>query len=125
MPVEISHVQDARRLELRFRGDVDIALAQVICDICIQLRPYLKVCVMDLTGAERLLDSGVALLQLLHCHLSDLGVAVEIIADDPEMRDRVAAIKRPPRYPVPLRHRGGTHAEVVGPHQSGFSVRRF
>ena len=68
MSVEVSHVHDAQRLELRFRGDVDIALTEKICDICIQLRPDLKVCVMDLAGVDRLLDSGVALLQLLHCY---------------------------------------------------------
>lgn len=123
MSVEVSRVHDAQRLELRFCGDVDIALVQKICDICVQLRPDLKVCVMDLTAADRLLDSGVALLQLLHCHLSSLGATVEIIADDPEMRGRVAAIKRPPRYPVPLRHRGGMHAEMASLHQIGYSLR--
>jgi hypothetical protein len=104
MPVRISYIREEDRLDLTFLGNVDITISQDVCDICRQLRPYLKVCIMDLTHADRLFDSGVALLQLLHCYLTDMGLTVVILADCPEMRARIAEITRRPRHPVPLRY---------------------
>lgn len=123
MPVRISYIREEDRLDLRFLGNVDITLSQDVCDICRQLRPYLKVCIMDLSHADRLFDSGVALLQLLHCYLTEMGLTVVILADCPEIRARIAEITRPPRYPIPLRHDRvprcgwGVHPEQLRPEQ--------
>lgn len=113
MPVDVSYVPEEDRLDLTFQGNVDVTLAQDICDICRQLRPSLRVCIIDLTHAERLFDSGVALLQLLHCHLRDLDVTAVILADRPEMRGCIATIRRRPRYPVPLRRHAKLRPEWV------------
>jgi hypothetical protein len=104
VPVQISYIREEDRLDLTFLGNVDITIAQDVCDICRQLRPYLAVCIIDLAHADRLFDSGVALLQLLHCYMTDMGLTVVILADSPEMRARIAEITRRPRHPVPLRY---------------------
>lgn len=104
MPVQISYIREEDRLDLTFLGNIDITLSQDVCDICRELRPYLRVCIMDLGHADRLFESGVALLQLLYCYLTDAGLFVVILADCPEMRARIAEITQPPGYPVPLCH---------------------
>lgn len=105
MPMHVSYIRDEDRLDLSFSGNLDISLSQDICDLCRQLRPDLKVCIIDLYESERLFDSGVDLLQLLHYFLVEMGTTVVILSDRAEIHDRIPDITRRPVYPPPTRYR--------------------
>ncbi len=104
MPMHVAYIAQEARLDLIFQGNVDITLSQDICEVCRQLRPDLQYCIIDLSHAERLFDSGVALLQLLHCHLVEMGTTVVILSDRPEIRDRIPTITGRPPFPLPTRY---------------------
>jgi hypothetical protein len=105
MPMHASYIRNEDRLDVVFTGNVDISLSQDICDLCRQLRPDLRVCIIDLSDSERLFDSGVALLQLLNYFLVEMGTTVVILSDRPEIHDRISDITRRPLYPPPTRYR--------------------
>ena len=104
MPLEASYIPAENRLDLTFEGNVDITVSEAIFEICRGLRPDLMYCIIDLSHAKRVFASGVALLQLLHCHLVSVGASVVILSDQPEVREHIPMITRRPAYPVPTRY---------------------
>lgn len=108
MPVNVSYIPAEDRLDLSFRGNLDVSVSQPVCDICKQIPSGLRSCIIDLSDIERLFDSGVALLQMLYRRLAGLGTTVVILSDRPEIRDWFPAVVRTPAYPGPGRTRGAS-----------------
>jgi len=94
MPLQSAYIEEEERLDLSFIGDLDITLSRDICGLCRQTNAGLKSCIIDLTGAKRIFDSGLALLQLLYRHLKALGAMVVILAEHPKVQDCVPIITR-------------------------------
>jgi ABC-type transporter Mla MlaB component len=82
MSVSVSYAPHKALLNLRFEGNLDISAAMPVCDLCRRVPRDLDLCVLDLSGVERVFDSGVALLQMLYRRLSRTGAAVSIIGDN-------------------------------------------
>ena len=98
MPVHASYIEEESRLDLSFDGNVDVSVSQDICDICKRVSPKLRSCIIDLSDAERVFDSGVALLQMLYRRLNELGTTVVILSDRPEFREHIPVIARRGSY---------------------------
>jgi anti-anti-sigma regulatory factor len=92
MPVHISYIEEENRLDLSFEGNLDVSVSRDISGICRRVSSSLMTCIIDLSGVERLFDSGVGLLQMLHRRLSELGVTIVILSDQPEIRERIPSI---------------------------------
>ena len=97
MPVHKSYIQEEGRLDLSFCGNLDVTVSQDIFDICQRANPRLRSCIVDLTEVERVFDSGIALIQMLYRHLSDLGTTVVVLSDHPEICERIP-VHRPQSY---------------------------
>ena len=104
MPVNALYVAD--QLDLIFQGDLDATISQDIRDICKGISSNLKFCIIDLSGVERLFESGVAQLRRLHRYLSELGIVVVILSDHPEIRERVLDITPMSSHPPKPAHGG-------------------
>ena len=100
MPVHASYIKEEDRLDLSFDGNLDLSVSQDICDVCRYASPNLKSCIIDLSGVERLFDSGVALLQMLYRRLNALGTIVVILSDSHEFRKKIPVIMRSRPYTV-------------------------
>ena len=92
MPVHVSYIEEENRLDLSFEGNLDVSVSRDISGICRRVSASLMTCIIDLSDVERLFDSGVALLQMLHRRLSEFGVTVVILSDHPEIRGRIPSI---------------------------------
>ena len=103
MSLQTSYIEEERRLDLSFDGNLDVTVSQDICDICRRLSSDLRSCIIDLSGVERIFDSGVALLQMLHRRLEALGTTVVVLSDRPEIREKVSLIARKPAFSQRLR----------------------
>jgi ABC-type transporter Mla MlaB component len=104
MPLHLSYIAQENRLDLRFEGNLDLTVSQTVCDICKTIPTDLTACIIDLTGIERLFDSGVALLQKLYRRLVEIGTTVVILSDHPRIRSHFPTIARAsldasPRHP--------------------------
>ena len=104
MPVHASYI--ANQLDLIFQGDLDASISQDIRDICKSISSNLRFCVIDLSGVERLFESGVTQLRKLHRYLSELGIMVVILSDHPEIRERVLDITPMSSHPSRPAHGG-------------------
>ena len=104
MPVNISYIAEENLANLIFHGNLDVSLSRDISAICRNLSSCVKYCIMDLSAAEHLFDSGAALLQVLYLRLSELGIEVVILADCHDIRRQVPIITRMPSNPAPVRH---------------------
>jgi ABC-type transporter Mla MlaB component len=91
MPIHSSYIVEELRLDLSFSGNLDVSVAQEICDICRSLQSDLRSCIVDLSSVERLFDSGVALLKMLYRSLVKKGILVVILSDSPKIRERMRA----------------------------------
>jgi hypothetical protein len=100
MPLQVSYIAQENRLDLSFDGNLDLTVSQDVCDICKQVPPDLRCCIIDLTDVRRLFDSGIALLQRLHRRLGEIGAIVVILSDHPEVRKWFPAVTRKPLYRV-------------------------
>jgi ABC-type transporter Mla MlaB component len=89
MPMHSSYIAEELRLDLSFSGNLDVSVSQDICDICWSPPRDLKTCIVDISGIDRLFDSGVALLKMLHQHLVKKNVLVVILSDSPKNRKRM------------------------------------
>lgn len=89
MPAEISYIPEEERLDLSIRGNLDLTVSEEICGLCRRLPPALRYCIIDLSQVERLFDSGLALIQMLHGRLSEAGAKVVILSDSLEIRERM------------------------------------
>jgi hypothetical protein len=99
MPLQSRYIDDEQRLDVIVQGNLDISLSQEICDICRRAAPGLRACIVDLSDAGRIFDSGVALLQMLHRKLSALGATTVILSDDRELSERLPSIVQASKYP--------------------------
>ena len=106
MPVTISYIAEENLANLIFHGNLDVSISQDISAICRNLSSCVKSCIMDFSAVEHLVDSGVALLQVLYLRLSELGIEVVILADCPDIRRQIPIITRMPSNPATVRHSG-------------------
>jgi ABC-type transporter Mla MlaB component len=95
MPLHASYIGEEGRLDLSFDGNLDVTVTAGICDVCRRASTNLKTCIVDLSDVDRVFDSGIALLQMLHRRLSALGTAVVVLTDDPRICALIP-ICRPP-----------------------------
>jgi ABC-type transporter Mla MlaB component len=91
MPVSISILPDEQRMSLYFSGNLDISVTSRICEACDKLPFGIKECVLDLTGVERIFDSGLALLRMLCQRLRRVGASISIRGDLSEITRRFPA----------------------------------
>jgi ABC-type transporter Mla MlaB component len=89
MPMHASYIAEELRLDLSFSGNLDVSVSKDICDICRSLPSDLEACIVDISGIDRLFDSGLALLKMLHRHLVKNNVLVVILGDDSEIREHM------------------------------------
>jgi ABC-type transporter Mla MlaB component len=100
MPLHASYIGKEGRLELRIDGNLDISVTQGICDVCRRASPRLTTCIVDLSGVDRVFDSGIALLQMLHRRLSALGTIVVFLTDDPRICGLIPICRSPAVEPT-------------------------
>jgi ABC-type transporter Mla MlaB component len=89
MPLRSAYFEEENRLDLSIFGNLDLTLAHAVCDICARLPASLQSCVIDLSDVERVFDSGIALLHMLHCRLSELGTTVVLRGDKEDVASRL------------------------------------
>jgi ABC-type transporter Mla MlaB component len=98
MSVEISFIPEERRLDLYFEGNLDVSVWQDVWDTCRRASPNLRSCIVDLTGVDRVFDSGIALLGMLCRRLRQAGATVIFLSDDSEIKRRVSLVASPGWY---------------------------
>lgn len=81
MAVSVSYAPHEALLSLRFDGNLDVSAAMPVCDLCRRVPRDLERCVLDLSGVERVFDSGIALLQMLYRRVAGRGAAVSVVGD--------------------------------------------
>ena len=106
MPVYVSYIADEKRIDLVFKGNLDLNLSQEIWGICRSASPNVKSCIIDLSSVHHVFDSGIALLQLLYLRLSELGIIVVILSDHPKVQERIPILAQNLSYPSPVRSSG-------------------
>jgi anti-anti-sigma regulatory factor len=106
MPVSVSFGPKDERLDLYFNGNLDITVSHELCRIGAHIPASLRTCVMDLTGVQRVFDSGIALLRMLSAKLHRVGASVVVVSDHPDVRrlilgswvpSRFASVRQPAR----------------------------
>jgi ABC-type transporter Mla MlaB component len=70
MPMSTSFIPSEDRLDLSFHGDLDLTMSEEVCRVFASIPVSLRTCIMDLTGLDRVFDSGLALLWMLNERLS-------------------------------------------------------
>jgi len=86
MPIYESYIGDEQRLDLTFEGKLDVSVCRDLFRIRKALSADVKFCIMDLSGVERIFDSGAALLRALCRQLQELGTTVVILGDQWRLR---------------------------------------
>jgi len=99
MSVHASYIEEEERLDLSFEGNLDVTVSRDIFDICRRMAAGLKSCIVDLSGVERIFESGAAILQLLYRRMRSLGTTVVFLGDRPDIRDWIPIITCKPRLP--------------------------
>ena len=92
MPMITSFIASEDRLDLSFHGDLDLTLTEEICQLFTALPATLRTCILDLTGLERVFDSGMAMLWLLNERLKKIGATVVVLSDHPEILRRIPRV---------------------------------
>jgi len=105
MPMHASFVAKKLRLDLTISGDLDASISQDIRAICNSVPNGLIACNIELGDIDRVSDSGVALLQLLHRKLVEHEIIVVLHRGSPEIRERIKATAL---RPLPLFSREGS-----------------
>jgi ABC-type transporter Mla MlaB component len=100
MPLQTSYIAEEGRLDLIFNGNLDLTLTQDICGICRRASSELVTCIVDLSGVDRVFDSGVALLHMLYRRLEKLGTVVVILSDHPRVCQYIPACRTPLNQPA-------------------------
>lgn len=88
MAMHYAYIDEERRLDLRFDGNLDLSVSQGVCDLCRGALPDVKACIIDLSEVDRIFDSGIALLKMLYGRLRALGAMVVVLSDDPRIQRR-------------------------------------
>ena len=81
MSVSVNYAPHEALVSLRFEGNLDVSAAMPVCDLCRRVPRDLERCVLDLSGVERVFDSGIALLQMLYRRLVGRGATVSVVGD--------------------------------------------
>jgi ABC-type transporter Mla MlaB component len=89
MPIRTAYTERESRLDLSVIGNLDLTLSQSVYEICARLPRSLRFCVIDLSDVERVFDSGIALLHMLHRRLKEFGTTVVIHGDRAEVGSRI------------------------------------
>lgn len=105
MPMNVSYIEEEERLDLTFEGNLDVSASQAICELCNRVSVNVRYCIVDLAGVERVFDSGIALLQMLHRRMSARGATVLILSDRPEFKEYIPLISHTPRCPPSIGNR--------------------
>jgi hypothetical protein len=92
MPMHLSYLPEELRLDLSFSGNLDVSLSHEICCICDSVPLGLRSCIIDLSGIDRLFDSGMALLKMVHGSLVKNDVLVVVLSDCPEVREHIPTV---------------------------------
>jgi ABC-type transporter Mla MlaB component len=90
VPLESAYIREEDRLDITFDGNLDFSLSSDIFRICKHPPNNLRACTLDLSGVNRVFDSGVALLQVLSRRLAQSGTTVVLLTDHPEITTRVS-----------------------------------
>lgn len=90
MTMEVSAERHVARL--RFEGRLDISLAPQVWRACASATSVYDVYVVDLTEVDEVFDSGLGLLILLCNRIHAVGGRVQLIAHQPEIRDRLNGV---------------------------------
>jgi ABC-type transporter Mla MlaB component len=93
MPLQTAYIAEERRLDLIVDGNLDLTLTQDICNLCRRASSELVTCIVDLSGVDRVFDSGVALLHMLYRRLEKLGTVVVILSDHPRVCKHIPACR--------------------------------
>lgn len=101
MPLHAAYIAEEDRLDLTFAGNLDVSVARELFNICDHASADLKSCIVDLTGVDRVFDSGVGLLQMFCRRLNERGTSVILLTDRPEIKACVARITGEPRNGQP------------------------
>ena len=92
MSAQVSYIAAEERLDITIRGNLDLSVAEEIHELCSRVPPALSCCIVDLYEVERLFDSGVALIRMLHRRMSEAGAIVIILTDNREIHRRLSCI---------------------------------
>ena len=92
MPMITSFIASEDRLDLSFHGNLDLTITEEICQLFASLPSTLRTCILDLTGLERVFDSGMAMLWLLNERLKRIGATVVVLSDHPDVLRRIPRI---------------------------------
>jgi len=111
MPMHANFISDESRLDLSFSGNLDVSVSQDICAIYNSVPVHLRACIIDLYNIDRLFDSGVALLEMLHRRLVEKDVIVVILSDDSEILERMPDVTH---LPSPFFHERSAPSPIGG-----------
>jgi hypothetical protein len=114
MSMSTAFVPEKHLLDLCFDGNLDLTVTDAVFAVVSQVRVGVQTCIMDLTRVERVFDSGIALLRMLSADLRRIGVAVVILADQPDAVRWGSLIRADVVYPS-RRHFRPTLATGSGP----------
>lgn len=92
MTFTASFIPEEDRLDLSFEGNLDVTIAMDVYATCKEVAPSLRSCIIDLSGVDRVFDSGVALLQVLCARLHRVGALVVILSARPKIGRQVQAV---------------------------------
>lgn len=99
MPMQASFVAKKLRLDLSFSGDLDASVSPDVYAICDSVPNGLIACNIDLGNIDRVFDSGLAVLRLLHRKLVEHQIIVVFHRGSPDIRERIKATAT---RPLPL-----------------------
>jgi len=92
MPLQSSYIEEEKRLDLSFAGNLDITLSREICGLCRQPTGRLNTCILNLSSVQQIFDSGLALMQMLYRRLKALCATVVILTEHPRVRECIPMI---------------------------------
>lgn len=87
MTMEVSAERHVARL--RFEGRLDISLAPQVWRACASATSVYDLYIVDLTEVDEIFDSGLGLLILLCNRIHAVGGRVQLVAHQPEIRERL------------------------------------
>jgi len=87
--MSVSFIPKEDRLDLSFDGNLDLTVANDLCELIPRIDDNLKTCIVDLSRVERVFDSGIALLRMLSGGLARVGATLVVLSDHPDVQRRM------------------------------------
>lgn len=115
MSMSTSFIASEDRLDLSFHGDLDLTISEDVCQVFANIPVSLRTCIMDLTGLDRVFDSGLALLWMLNERLKRIGATVVVLSDHPDILRRIPLIMSNALNVVPKDSPAARHVPLKGP----------